>query len=36
MDMLSPESGLDLSDESWPIFARSVDAPPFTWAATAV
>ncbi len=23
-----PESGLDLSDESWPIFARSVDAPP--------
>ena len=28
MDMLSPESGLDLSDESWPIFARSVDAPP--------
>ena len=28
MDMLSPESGLDLSDESWPIYARSVDAPP--------
>ena len=28
MDMLSPESGLDLSDESWPVYARSVDAPP--------
>ena len=28
MDMLSPESGLDLSDESWPIYARSVNAPP--------
>ena len=28
MDMLSPDSGLDLSDESWPIYARSVDAPP--------
>ena len=28
MDMLSPESGLDLTDESWPIYARSVDAPP--------
>ena len=24
MDMLSPESGLDLLDESWPIYARSV------------
>ena len=23
MDMLSPESGLDLLDESWPIYARS-------------
>ena len=28
MDMLSPESGLDLTDESWPIYARSVNAPP--------
>ena len=28
MDMLSPESGLDLLDESWPICARSVNAPP--------
>ena len=28
MDMLSPESGLDLVDESWPIYARSVNAPP--------
>jgi len=28
MDMLSPESGLDLHDESWPIYARSVNAPP--------
>ena len=28
MDMLSPESGLDLLDESWPIYARSVNAPP--------
>ena len=28
MDMLSPESGLDLLDESWPIYARSVTAPP--------
>ena len=28
MDMLSPESGLDLADESWPIYARSVNAPP--------
>ena len=28
MYMLSPESGLDLTDESWPIYARSVDAPP--------
>ena len=28
MDMLSPASGLDLTDESWPIYARSVDAPP--------
>jgi len=27
MDMLSPESGLDLMDESWPIFARSVSMP---------
>ena len=27
MDMLSPESGLDLLDESWPIYARSVSAP---------
>ncbi|MDA6987366.1 sugar phosphate nucleotidyltransferase, partial [Escherichia coli] len=25
MDMLSPESGLDLLDESWPIYARSVN-----------
>jgi glucose-1-phosphate adenylyltransferase len=28
MDMLSPESGLDLRDESWPIYARSVNAAP--------
>ncbi|MEG1657763.1 MAG: glucose-1-phosphate adenylyltransferase [Oscillibacter sp.] len=28
MDMLSPESGLDLLDESWPIYARSVNAAP--------
>ena len=28
MDMLSPTSGLDLSDDSWPIYARSVNAPP--------
>lgn len=28
MDMLSPESGLDLLDESWPIYARSVNMPP--------
>ncbi len=28
MDMLAPESGLDLEDDSWPIYARSVDAPP--------
>ena len=28
MDMLSPESGLDLLDQSWPIYARSVNAPP--------
>ena len=28
MDMLSPESGLDLEDEAWPIYARSVNAPP--------
>lgn len=28
MDMLSPESGLDLMDESWPIYARTVSAPP--------
>ena len=27
MDMLSPESGLDLLDESWPIYARSVNVP---------
>ncbi|MGN0964221.1 MAG: glucose-1-phosphate adenylyltransferase [Dysosmobacter sp.] len=27
MDMLSPESGLDLLDESWPIYARTVSAP---------
>ena len=25
MDMLSPESGLDLLDEEWPIYARSCD-----------
>ena len=32
MDMLSPESGLDLLDESWPIYARSVNAPPaYLW-----
>ncbi|MDD5931418.1 MAG: glucose-1-phosphate adenylyltransferase [Oscillospiraceae bacterium] len=28
MDMLSPESGLDLLDESWAIYARTVSAPP--------
>ena len=28
MDMLSPDSGLDLLDESWPIYARTVNAPP--------
>ena len=28
MDMLTPDSGLDLTDESWPVFARSVNAPP--------
>lgn len=27
MDMLSPESGLDLLDESWPIYARAVSMP---------
>ena len=27
MDMLSPDSGLDLLDESWPIYARSMSAP---------
>lgn len=27
MDMLSPESGLDLLDESWPIYAKSVSMP---------
>ena len=28
MDMLAPESGMDLRDRSWPIYARSVSAPP--------
>ena len=28
MDMLSPASGLDLRDDTWPIYARSVNAPP--------
>ncbi len=28
MDMLAPESGLDLRDRSWPIYARSISAPP--------
>ena len=28
MDMLSPESGLDLRGEAWPIYARPVNAPP--------
>ena len=28
MDMLAPESGLDLRDRSWPIYARSLSAPP--------
>ena len=28
MDMLCPTSGLDLRDDSWPIYARSVNAPP--------
>lgn len=27
MDMLSPESGLDLLDEAWPIYARPINAP---------
>ncbi|KAF5081323.1 glucose-1-phosphate adenylyltransferase [Oscillibacter ruminantium] len=27
MDMLSPESGLDLLDESWPIYAKSISMP---------
>lgn len=27
MDMLAPESGLDLLDESWPIYARTVSLP---------
>ena len=28
MDMLSTESGLDVADESWPVYARSLSAPP--------
>lgn len=28
MDMLSPESGLDLRDPAWPIYARSLSEPP--------
>ncbi len=28
MDMLSTDSGLDVADASWPIYARSVSAPP--------
>ena len=28
MDMLSADSGLDLHDETWPIYARAVNAPP--------
>ena len=28
MDMLSPDSGFDLYDESWPIYARSPGRPP--------
>jgi len=28
MDMLAPGSGLDLRDQSWPIYARSISAPP--------
>ena len=28
MDMLCSTSGLDLRDDSWPIYARSVNAPP--------
>ena len=28
MDMLSPESGLDLLDETWPIYAQSLSLPP--------
>ena len=28
MDMLSVDSGLDLADEAWPIYARSLSAPP--------
>lgn len=27
MDMLSPESGLDLLDDSWPIYAKSISMP---------
>ena len=36
MDMLCPESGLDLLDESWPIYARSLSAPPAFISDTAV
>ena len=28
MDMLNPDSGFDLYNESWPIYARSPDRPP--------
>ena len=28
MDMLSPETGLDLLDPSWPIYARTTSLPP--------
>ena len=28
MDMLSVDSGLDVADESWPVYARSLSAPP--------
>ncbi len=36
MDMLSIESGLDVADESWPIYARSLSAPPAFLGRTAV
>ncbi len=34
MDMLSLDSGLDLRDEAWPIYARSVNGPPAYFSGT--